>query len=66
MANFAVFFLCTGRCGTQWFADNLEKLYQDNAVVTHEPLGPHYNPKKFYRKYGTSLDEVRFDHVAKL
>lgn len=45
----ATFFLSTGRCGTQWFSDVLAGVYPDSAVVTHEPLGGAYNPKKYLR-----------------
>ncbi len=45
------FFISTGRCGTQWLASNLRDEYTDLAVVTHEPLGPRYRPKEFFRAY---------------
>lgn len=50
-------FLSTGRCGTQWLATNLRELYPDRAEVTHEPLGPRYEPRRFFRAY-RSLDEM--------
>jgi len=65
-----VVFVTTGRCGTQWLAANLTKLYPDGAVVTHEPIGPHYRCREFFRAYdrlsemaavpaiGEHLDEV--------
>ena len=47
----AIFFISTGRCATQWLAKVLSKIYADRAVVTHEPIGPHYQPKNFFRAY---------------
>jgi len=54
-----VFFISTGRCGTQWLASTLSKFYDDVAVVTHEPLGPHYEPSTFFRHFELGLDELR-------
>ncbi|MFN2285038.1 MAG: sulfotransferase domain-containing protein [Anaerolineae bacterium] len=52
MANkAAVFFLSTGRCGTQWFEKALAEVYSDRAVVTHEPVKADYEPRKFLRAY---------------
>ncbi|MEM9274304.1 MAG: tetratricopeptide repeat protein [Cyanobacteria bacterium P01_F01_bin.143] len=47
----AIFFLSTGRCGTQWLQKILSQTYADEAIVTHEPIGPQYQPKKFFRAY---------------
>ncbi|MDP9068032.1 MAG: sulfotransferase domain-containing protein [Actinomycetota bacterium] len=44
-------FISTGRCGTQWLASNLSELYGERAAVTHEPLGPLYRPRLFFRSY---------------
>jgi Sulfotransferase domain len=44
-----VFFLSTGRCGTQWLTSALQTVYGDIAEVAHEPVGPHYRPKIFLR-----------------
>ncbi len=52
-----VFFLSTGRCGTQWLATNLGQVYADCAVVTHEPIGPAYRCREFFRAY-KRLDEM--------
>lgn len=41
----ATFFLSTGRCGTQWAWKNLEEVYADLAVVTHEPILRNYTPR---------------------
>ena len=52
-----VLFLSTGRCGTQWLATNLGDLYPDAAVVTHEPIGPAYRCREFFRAYDR-LDDM--------
>lgn len=44
-------FLSTGRCGTQWLASSLDRAYSDVAVVTHEPLGPWYRSREWFRSY---------------
>jgi len=38
----ALFVVSTGRCGTQWLASVLERLFGDSAVVEHEPLDHDY------------------------
>ena len=40
--SFAVFVLSTGRCGTQWLAENLEQAYGDRIGVEHEPIHDGY------------------------
>jgi hypothetical protein len=42
----AVFFLSTGRCGTQWLARNLAATYPDRAAVEHEPLHDGYRSRE--------------------
>jgi hypothetical protein len=37
----------SGRCGTQWLAATLGRLYPDLAVVQHEPVGTAYNSRRF-------------------
>lgn len=44
-----VLVLSTGRCGTQWLATHLGDIYGDRAVVTHEPIGPGYRCRQFFR-----------------
>ncbi len=44
-------FISTGRCGTQWLASHLADIYGARAEVTHEPLGPLYRPRQFFRCY---------------
>ena len=53
-----IFFISTGRCGTQWVEAMLASLYEDYAVVRHEPLKAQYNPKKFFRAYD-KIEELR-------
>lgn len=52
-----VLFLSTGRCGTQSLATHLGEVYRDTAVVTHEPIGPGYRCREFFRAYDR-LDEM--------
>ena len=40
--SFAVFVLSTGRCGTQWLAEQLREFYRDHLWVEHEPLHDRY------------------------
>src|SRR5947209_3721344 len=61
--------LSTGRCGTQWLTVGLRELYR-SLDVEHEPLGPLYKPRRYFRRYddpGAILDvpEVAV-HVADL
>ncbi len=44
--NRAIFFLSTGRCGTQWLARHLSAIYDDLAVVAHEPLHDAYRSRE--------------------
>lgn len=50
-AGAIILFLSTGRCGTQWLAENLGRLYSEDAVVRHEPLGARYVPRAHFRRY---------------
>jgi Sulfotransferase domain len=45
---YAVFFISTGRCGTQWFAKNLDEYYREIAHVCHEPLREEYQARYYY------------------
>lgn len=45
-----VLFLSSGRCGTQWLAAGLRELYPE-LVVEHEPIGPLYRPRSYFRRY---------------
>ena len=44
--NAATFVLSTGRCGTQWLAQNLADHYGDLLAVTHEPHNREYLPRQ--------------------
>src|SRR3954451_2098383 len=62
-----VMVLSTGRCGTQWLTRTIADLYGDTVRVEHEPIGPLYSPRRFFRSYEDpaavlSVPEVR-EHV---
>jgi hypothetical protein len=44
--TFATFVLSTGRCGTQWLAEQLPRSYGDRFRVEHEPLHNFYAPRQ--------------------
>jgi len=48
MTRTAIFFFSTGRCGTQWLAEHLGRIYGDLATVAHEPLHLGYRPRELY------------------
>jgi hypothetical protein len=50
-ASYAVFFISTGRCGTQWFASGLTSHFHDLAVVRHEVLHEQYEPRRYFRAF---------------
>jgi hypothetical protein len=50
-ANNVVFFISTGRCGTQFFAAKLTEHYKDLAVVEHEPFHLEYKPTYYFSAY---------------
>src|SRR3954452_11175795 len=65
--------LSTGRCGTQWLTTALEDLYGGSVHVEHEPIGPLYAPRRFFRSYANAdailaVPEVRrhVDWIATL
>jgi hypothetical protein len=65
-----VAFLTTGRCGTQWLAGGLRERYGERIEVEHEPLGPLYRPREFFRRYDDpgailAVPEVR-EHVDRI
>jgi hypothetical protein len=62
-------FLNTGRCGTQWLADGLRRLHPE-LDAEHEPLGPLYKPRRYFRRYEDpdallEVDEVT-EHMARI
>lgn len=56
--------ISTGRCGTQWLARTLKDLYPDTARVAHEPLGPYYEPRRFFRAYDDLAAMAAEPHIA--
>jgi hypothetical protein len=65
--------LSTGRCGTQWLTQTVAELYGEHVHVEHEPIGPLYSPRRFFRSYAQpeailEVPEVRahVDWVAAL
>lgn len=65
----AVFFLSTGRCGTQWLARHLAAVYGDRAAVEHEPLHDGYRSRELLAcpdlAGARSADAVRA-HVSRI
>lgn len=45
-----VVFVSAGRCGTRWLAQGLRALYR-GIHVEHEPIGPSYRPRQYFRRY---------------
>jgi hypothetical protein len=45
-----VTFLSSGRCGTGWLADGLRAFHRD-LDVEHQPLGPLYKPRRYFRRF---------------
>ena len=43
--------LSAGRCGTQWLATAIGELYPQLVEAEHEPIGPLYEPRRFFRRY---------------
>ena len=42
----ATFVLSTGRCGTQWLAEALGRVFEGRLRVEHEPLHLGYLPRE--------------------
>src|SRR5436853_619822 len=59
-----VFFLSSGRCGTQWLAHGLRTLYSD-IDVEHEPIGPLYKPRLYFRRYDDPEATLAVPEVAR-
>jgi hypothetical protein len=64
-----VAFLSSGRCGTQWLAGGLQELYP-GLDVEHEPIGPLYSPRRYFRRYADpeailGVPEVA-EHLARI
>ncbi|WP_181164627.1 sulfotransferase domain-containing protein [Amaricoccus solimangrovi] len=63
MPNVA-FFITTARSGTQWTASTLSRIYPDEVVVEHEPLGYRYAPRRNLRDI-ERLRELLSDDVIR-
>ena len=64
-----VVFLSTGRCGTQWLTHCLRE-HDARVAVEHEPIGPLYRPRSYFRCYSDpeailAVPEVRA-HVERI
>lgn len=68
--KFAVFFISTGRCGSQFFADKLAQHYSDLALSIHEPLHEDYQPRHYFSKYHHNseieLNPVLQEHIRSI
>jgi hypothetical protein len=60
-----IFFLSTGRCGTQWLQKTLAVTYPDAAVVTHEPVRGAYEPKLYLRAYDKLNELLSSEEVSR-
>ena len=58
-----VAFLSTGRCGTQWVHDGLRRLHPE-IDAEHEPIGPLYRPRRYFRRYDDPEALLEVDEVA--
>lgn len=69
-SNDAIFFLSTGRCGTQWLQKALAAVYSDVAEITHEPVRAAYKAKRYLRatdKFNELLSSRRVSqHLANI
>ena len=71
LANSAIFFISTGRCATQFFADKLATHYKDLAVVKHEPFKyggykPRYYFSAYHRNDDVDLTPALQQHVGSI
>lgn len=64
-AKTGIFFLSTGRCGTQWLQRALAATYPDVAVVTHEPIRGAYEPRLYLRAYDKLNELLSSEEVSK-
>jgi hypothetical protein len=56
-------FLSTGRCGTQWLTAGLRGLHPE-LDVEHEPIGPLYKPRQYFRRYEDPVALLEVGEVA--
>jgi hypothetical protein len=57
-------FLSTGRCGTQWLAAGLRE-FHPKLEVEHEPIGPLYKPRLYFRRYADPEAVLEVPEAAK-
>lgn len=65
----AVFFLSTGRCGTQWVTKNLDAHYADQLIAFHEPLVFEYLPRQMFAGFDPNTTEnadLILEHARKI
>jgi hypothetical protein len=58
-----VAFLSTGRCGTDWLTRGLRELHP-GLEVEHEPIGPLYKPRQYFRRYHDPESILEVPEVA--
>lgn len=58
-----VMFLNTGRCGTQWLTAGLRELHR--VAVEHEPIGPLYKPRLYFRRWSEPEAMLAVPEVAR-
>jgi hypothetical protein len=63
-APIAVMFLSTGRCGTQWLTEALRERHSDEVTVEHEPIGPLYRPRAYFRAWDDPAAILSVPEVA--
>jgi hypothetical protein len=59
-----VLFLSTGRCGTQWVTAGLRELHP-RVAAEHEPIGPLYKPRRYFRCYDNPKTILEVPEVAR-
>jgi hypothetical protein len=57
-------FLSTGRCGTQWLTAGLRELHPE-IEAEHEPIGPLYKPRQYFRRYADAEALLEEPEVAR-
>jgi hypothetical protein len=59
-----VMYLSTGRCGTQWLTRGLRELHPE-VEAEHEPIGPLYKPRRYFRRYDDPEALLEVPEVAR-
>ena len=63
-APIIIAFLSTGRCGTQWLTAGLRQLHPE-FEVEHEPIGPLYKPRQYFRRYADPEALLEVPEIAR-